>query len=109
MRLHVEAGNTGAALHQYEVCRDMLNGELAVRPSAETEALHRRIRESSPADEAVRPRAEEMLALRIVTSQLSRCLALGTHRSGDPNPYLLVGRFISIAKIEAMTSAMPVP
>jgi DNA-binding SARP family transcriptional activator len=62
MRLHAEAGNIGAALLQYEVCRDMLNCELAVRPSAETEALHRRIRESSPADEAVRPRAEEMLA-----------------------------------------------
>ena len=62
MRLHAEAGNIGAALHQYEACRDMLKRELAVGPSAETEALHRRIRESSHADEAVRPRAGEMLA-----------------------------------------------
>src|SRR5215469_5449493 len=61
MRLHAEAGNIGAALRQYEVCRDMLKRELAVGPSAETEALHRRIRESSHAAEAVRPRAGEML------------------------------------------------
>ena len=62
MRFHAEAGNIGAALHQYEVCRDMLKRDLAVGPSAETEALHRRIRESSHAAEAVRPRAGEMLA-----------------------------------------------
>jgi TolB-like protein/tetratricopeptide (TPR) repeat protein len=62
MHLHAEAGNIGAALHQYEACRDMLKRELAVGPSAETGALHRRIRESSHADEAVRPRGEEMLA-----------------------------------------------
>ncbi|HKF61610.1 MAG TPA: BTAD domain-containing putative transcriptional regulator [Dongiaceae bacterium] len=60
MRLHAEAGNIGAALRQYEVCCDMLKRELAVGPSAETEALHRRIRESSHADEAMRPKALEV-------------------------------------------------
>src|SRR5215472_14133870 len=60
MRLYAEAGNLGAALHQYEACRDLLKRELAVGPSAETEALHRRIRESSHADEAMRPRALEV-------------------------------------------------
>jgi TolB-like protein len=62
MRLHAEAGNIGAALHQYEVCRDMLKRELAVAPSAETEALHRRLRESSKASASAQPRAWTTLA-----------------------------------------------
>lgn len=40
MRLYAEAGEIGAALRQYESCRDTLKRELDVAPSAETEALH---------------------------------------------------------------------
>jgi len=45
MRLQAEAGEIGAALRQYETCRDTLKHELGIEPSAETEALHRRIRQ----------------------------------------------------------------
>jgi TolB-like protein len=39
MRAHAEAGEIGAALRQYESCRQMLQRELDVGPSPETEAL----------------------------------------------------------------------
>ncbi len=45
MRLHAEAGETGAALRQYEQCRDLLKRELDVAPSLETETLYREIRQ----------------------------------------------------------------
>jgi DNA-binding SARP family transcriptional activator len=44
MQLHAEAGEIGAALRQYEICRDTLQRELGIEPSPETEALHQRIR-----------------------------------------------------------------
>jgi TolB-like protein len=44
MRLHAEAGEIGLALRQYEFCREILNRELNVAPSPETEALRREIR-----------------------------------------------------------------
>ncbi len=47
MRLYAEAGETGAALRQYETCRETLKSELGVGPSVETEALHRHIRDQS--------------------------------------------------------------
>lgn len=43
MRLYAQAGNHDRALHQYQSCRDILQRELGVEPSAETEALHREI------------------------------------------------------------------
>jgi TolB-like protein/Tfp pilus assembly protein PilF len=54
MRLYADAGDVGGALQRYEICRSMLKRELGVGPSAETEALHRRLRESSNANEAAR-------------------------------------------------------
>ena len=47
MRLYAEAGETGAALRQYETCRETLRNELGVGPSVETESLHREIRDQS--------------------------------------------------------------
>jgi adenylate cyclase len=47
MRHHAEAGDLGAAQHQYELCRELLKCELNVGPSPETEALHREIRDRS--------------------------------------------------------------
>lgn len=44
MRLHLGRGALGAAMRQYERCRDALAAELGVPPSAETEALRHRIR-----------------------------------------------------------------
>jgi TolB-like protein len=44
MRLRAEAGETGAALRQYEACRDILKRELNIVPSQETEELNRAIR-----------------------------------------------------------------
>ena len=54
MRLHAEAGEIGAALHQYEACREVLKRDLDTAPSPETEALHRHIRElpNTPFDRA---------------------------------------------------------
>jgi TolB-like protein/tetratricopeptide (TPR) repeat protein len=49
MRLQAEAGDIGAALHQYESCRHWLKRELDVVPSPETEALHRHIRDRTNA------------------------------------------------------------
>lgn len=45
MRLHAKAGEIGAALRQYETCRETLKRELGVGPSPETEALHQQIRD----------------------------------------------------------------
>ena len=47
MRLHAAAGETGTALRQYELCRDMLKNELNAAPSPETETLHHDIRKQS--------------------------------------------------------------
>ena len=46
MRRYAEAGEIGAALRQYEKCREVLRRELGAAPSPETEALHRMIRRS---------------------------------------------------------------
>src|SRR6266508_2353441 len=43
MRLYAQAGNREKALRQYHRCRQLLERELGVQPSEETEALHRRI------------------------------------------------------------------
>jgi TolB-like protein len=45
MRCYAAAGEIGAALKQYERCRDVLQRDLAAKPSPETEALHRTIRD----------------------------------------------------------------
>lgn len=50
MRLHLARGALGAAMRQYERCRDALARGLGVAPSAETEALRRRIRAPRPAE-----------------------------------------------------------
>jgi adenylate cyclase len=44
MRLYAEAGEIGMALRQYETCRKILEHELAVPPSPETDKLNRRLR-----------------------------------------------------------------
>jgi TolB-like protein/DNA-binding SARP family transcriptional activator/Tfp pilus assembly protein PilF len=49
MRLHAEAGESGAALRQYELCSEVLKRELDVAPSPETKALHQWIRQQSSA------------------------------------------------------------
>ena len=47
MQLYAQAGNRAQALRQYQICRDRLKHDLDVAPSAETEALHRRLMNSS--------------------------------------------------------------
>jgi DNA-binding SARP family transcriptional activator len=41
MKLHNSKGRRGAALQQYEICREFLRRELGVEPEAETEELRR--------------------------------------------------------------------
>lgn len=50
MRLHITRGALGAAMRQYERCREALSRELGVAPSPETEALRQRIRAPRPAE-----------------------------------------------------------
>lgn len=44
MRLHLDRGALGSAMAQYERCREALHAALGVPPSADTDALRRRIR-----------------------------------------------------------------
>jgi TolB-like protein/Flp pilus assembly protein TadD len=55
MRLYSDAGDIGAALRQYESCRELLKRELDIAPSPETEALHRQIRDRTNATPPPRP------------------------------------------------------
>ena len=65
MRLHLGRGALGAAMRQYERCREALATELGVPPSAETEALRRRIRARPAVAEAAAAgmRTEDAAAL----------------------------------------------
>ena len=45
MDLYVRIGQRNSALHQFELCRDLLERDLGVPPEAETEALADRIRQ----------------------------------------------------------------
>jgi TolB-like protein/Tfp pilus assembly protein PilF len=45
MQIYAEQGQTTLALKQYQLCRDVLQRELAVGPEPETERLYRSIRE----------------------------------------------------------------
>jgi DNA-binding SARP family transcriptional activator len=44
MRLHAAQGERALAMRQYEVCRDLLAGELGIVPLAETQTLYAQIR-----------------------------------------------------------------
>ena len=70
MQIYAAQGQTALALKQYQLCRDVLQTELSVRPEAETDRLYQSIREkrttsrrtadqppvSRPAAETHRPR-----------------------------------------------------
>jgi len=59
MRCFHQMGNRGAALRQFEVCRELLKRELDVEPMVETIALHRRIKAGDEgAPKAASPTAE---------------------------------------------------
>lgn len=45
MEVHAKAGNKTAALQAYETCRAILDAELAIAPSPETEVLAQRLRD----------------------------------------------------------------
>lgn len=51
MQAHAGLGDTAAALRWYRRCRDLLQQELGVTPSAETEALHERLAAAQDARE----------------------------------------------------------
>lgn len=48
MRLHFASGDRGAALHAYDICREMLSTHLQTEPVPETVALANRIRAVAP-------------------------------------------------------------
>jgi DNA-binding SARP family transcriptional activator len=56
MRLHYLAGNRSAALYQYHQCRIILEEELGVEPSRQTQALYEQIKDDNPDAIASRPR-----------------------------------------------------
>jgi TolB-like protein/DNA-binding SARP family transcriptional activator len=45
MQIYAQQGQTALALRQYQLCRDALQGELGVKPEAETERLYQSIQE----------------------------------------------------------------
>jgi len=45
MEIYAAQGQTALALKQYQLCRDVLQSELGVRPEAETERLHQSVQE----------------------------------------------------------------
>ena len=47
MQVYAAAGEKGLALRQYQVCRELLRDELRVAPSEATEALYRRLQQTS--------------------------------------------------------------
>ncbi len=49
MQIYAEQGQTALALKQYQLCRDALQGEVGVKPEAETERLYRSIQEKRTA------------------------------------------------------------
>ena len=71
MRLYVQAGRRGAALHQYQVCVAALERELRTEPEAETRALYQEILRGQPAtvDENSAPREREPAMGPVATSR----------------------------------------
>ena len=57
MRIYAEHGQTAQALKQYQICRDALQGELGVKPDAETERLYQVIREKRTTAKATHTQA----------------------------------------------------
>ena len=48
IRIYIEAGQPGAALRQFETCREVLHEELGIRPNPETERLVRGVAPAVP-------------------------------------------------------------
>ena len=91
IRRYAEAGEIGAALRQYEKCRDILQRELAARPSPETEALHRMIRDHPdtfasprPDQPPAAPHQEVPVGETRPASKPSIAILPFTNLSGDP-------------------------
>ena len=64
MRLLALSGQRGAALAQYETCREMLDEELGVEPTTETRLLYNRIKSGKPLEVLGGP-ATEIEAIRV--------------------------------------------
>jgi DNA-binding SARP family transcriptional activator len=60
MRLYYLAGNRSAALYQYHHCRSILNAELDVEPSHQTQALYQQIKEDNVNDGPGAPRISRL-------------------------------------------------
>lgn len=117
IRLQLDRGALGAAMRQYERCRDALSTELGVPPSAETEALRRRI-QARPA----RPRMEELGAAEPEDGAALPTLAVlpFANLSEDPSRAWFargfaedlsgeLSRFRSLRVISAFSSFIPDP
>lgn len=91
MRRYAEAGEIGAALKQYEKCRDVMRRELTAAPSPETEALHRMIRDDPgtlaslrPGRSHASPRQDVPIGATIPPAKPSIAILPFTNLSGDP-------------------------
>ena len=90
MRRYAEAGEIGAAIKQYEKCRDVLRHELTAAPSPETEALHRMIRHNPGAlaplgaNQPVTAHQELPVGVTTPPSRPSIAVLPFTNLSGDP-------------------------
>jgi TolB-like protein/Tfp pilus assembly protein PilF len=69
MRIYADQGQTALALKQYRLCRDALQGELGVKPEAETERLYKAIQEKRAAARQIASQAAPALAAAEVRPQ----------------------------------------
>jgi TolB-like protein len=87
MRLHAGRGERTLALKQYQDCRDALQAELGVEPSAETERLHEEIRHTQPPVQGHLPNSSnEAAPLAAVAPSDNPAIAVVpfVNMSGDP-------------------------
>lgn len=84
MRRYAEAGEIGAALKEYEACRDVLHRELSAKPSPETEALHRTIRDHPDMLVSMRPEKPAPITEAASDSKPSIAVLPFANLSGEP-------------------------
>ena len=102
MRAHVALGDPGAALAQYEQCRDVLFEELGIEPTEETQALYHQIRLDSSSFEVTLPQPTTPFVgrsaeIKTILSQLAKphtrlLTILGTGGIGKTRVALEVAR-----------------
>lgn len=83
MQVYAEQGQTALALKQYRLCRDALQGEIGVKPEAETERLYRSIQEKRA---AARRTLDDASAEQVPAETSSQLDASSSHGKAEAVP-----------------------